>query len=744
MSFDPSQLSNLAVWLRADAGAYKDSALTTAATADGDVFAGWADQSGGSNNFTQATTANQGVYKTSRFGSNPALRTNGSTGSGSAQYLQLANASASTAAKGAESGSHTWFFLLNPIAFATTYQCWFNKANLGDTRLDFLAVNDTTGRRFQRYNGIYAAPLAGGKKSLANTATPYVLCHTFDSAANTESWWVNGALITQRSAAYPASNSTSPFTLGTSADFTASLNADYGQVGAYNRVLSYGEISQVSSYLATWGSSSLTSYDNTVRFVFVGDSITAGDHTTGDDNGWAYQTLGLLGKSYGCVNWGISGGTLATFVSERAIKGLASRVPATRTVLFLFAGTNDIASGTTAATCETNLQTYANDAKPAGFKVVLFCILPRTTLTGPQETERQTFNTWLRANWATYGDALVDYATDGSGRLNDASNTTYFADGIHPNDAGAAVLAAIVQTAVNTLSLPATGFTVSGGSSSLTVGSATSAFTVAIPSGETFSGAETIILTVTDGTVAVTGGTTSVTSNVTTVTPTAGNSSFTFTYTPATAGTKAIAYGNGQGWANPANSSVTANPAVTLSASPSTIERGVPTTVTITYTGGTPAAGTPITANHGTVGSETVGSSTVAFLFTDSTSETVIFTDTASGATCTASVTDTTAPGIPAPGAGTITAAYSFTLSWSAIAASPSGETITYDVKKNGTTVSSAQAGTTYAVTSAAAGDVFGVDARDNAGNVSSLGTYTVPTPSTGSGRTGILNGGGL
>ena len=107
---------------------------------------------------------------------------------------------------------------------------------------------------------------------------------------------------------------------------------------------------------------------------------------------------------------------------------------------------------------------------------------------------------------------------------------------------------------------------------------------------------------------------------------------------------------------------------------------------------------------------------------------TATLTYTATGATDTVNVTDTDAPDTPANFTrGTL--GYDFTLSWDAVAASPAGETIVYDVRKNGTLVSTGQAGTSYAVTLAADGDVFTVKARDNTGNESTAATYTFTVP---------------
>ena len=81
-------------------------------------------------------------------------------------------------------------------------------------------------------------------------------------------------------------------------------------------------------------------------------------------------------------------------------------------------------------------------------------ILPTTT--AAYNTERAIVNTSIRANWQDYADALMDFAFDDLiGDDADASNATYYGDGVHPTDAGYARMglyaaAALAQAMVTT------------------------------------------------------------------------------------------------------------------------------------------------------------------------------------------------------------------------------------------------------------------------------------------------------
>ena len=82
---------------------------------------------------------------------------------------------------------------------------------------------------------------------------------------------------------------------------------------------------------------------------------------------------------------------------------------------------------------------------------MLCTLLPQTT---------SGFNTFRNAvnaiiySWSPgqHYDALADFAGNATmGPDSAASNTTYYADGLHPTSAGQAILASIMQSAVDAL-----------------------------------------------------------------------------------------------------------------------------------------------------------------------------------------------------------------------------------------------------------------------------------------------------
>lgn len=78
-AFLPSvPLPPVTLWLKADAGTFTTSAMSTPATADGDRVGGWQDQSGNGRHATQATGAARGTLKTNIQNGLPVVRLDGS------------------------------------------------------------------------------------------------------------------------------------------------------------------------------------------------------------------------------------------------------------------------------------------------------------------------------------------------------------------------------------------------------------------------------------------------------------------------------------------------------------------------------------------------------------------------------------------------------------------------------------------------------------------------------------------
>ena len=134
-----------------------------------------------------------------------------------------------------------------------------------------------------------------------------------------------------------------------------------------------------------------------------------------------------------------------------------------RTMLIAWGGTNDLYFGASAATAYSNIKTYAQARKNAGWRVVILSILPRTAGSPPAsfETDRQTVNAALLADFpiatgqtnitsgGAYADYLINIGADTTiGLAGQTTNTTYYADLVHLTNAGYAIVADYVKRAI--------------------------------------------------------------------------------------------------------------------------------------------------------------------------------------------------------------------------------------------------------------------------------------------------------
>jgi lysophospholipase L1-like esterase len=192
-----------------------------------------------------------------------------------------------------------------------------------------------------------------------------------------------------------------------------------------------------------------------IRIVCDGDSITFGSGSTaGGLKTYPYQLLsGLASNTYeGPFNLGISGQTAAQLVASYPNLGaLAYQSGRTKNIYVAWAGTNDLYFGASAATAYNSYASWCALARATGYKVVAVTILPRSNsgTPGSFEADRQTFNTSVRNNYTTFADALADVAANTTiGDAGDQTNVTYYFDLCHMTDAGYAIVAGIVKTAV--------------------------------------------------------------------------------------------------------------------------------------------------------------------------------------------------------------------------------------------------------------------------------------------------------
>lgn len=120
------------------------------------------------------------------------------------------------------------------------------------------------------------------------------------------------------------------------------------------------------------------------------------------------------------------------------------------TVATQVGGTTDYVAGATGAATYANEETCADGYRSRGVNAVIGATTnPSTSITGGDETNRVTGNGLVLADAGDAFEAVADLAADP--RLDDPTDTTYYADGTHLTSAGAAAVAEVLVTAMTTI-----------------------------------------------------------------------------------------------------------------------------------------------------------------------------------------------------------------------------------------------------------------------------------------------------
>jgi lysophospholipase L1-like esterase len=186
------------------------------------------------------------------------------------------------------------------------------------------------------------------------------------------------------------------------------------------------------------------------RVVAVGDSLTLGTGASAPYTSlityptWNGQTLTVS-------NIGVAG----RFLRDMARLAYTNLNPlfaneSGLNVAVVWGGINDLASlGATPEDTYSRLRAFCGRLRSLGWRVVVCTLVSRVAF----DTERATFNGYVRGNWPLFADALADLGANASiGAAGAYANVTYFqGDGIHLTDAGLVIVAGLVQAELTTL-----------------------------------------------------------------------------------------------------------------------------------------------------------------------------------------------------------------------------------------------------------------------------------------------------
>ncbi len=281
------------------------------------------------------------------------------------------------------------------------------------------------------------------------------------------------------------------------------------------------------------------------KVATYGDSIAEGSGITDFRENAQFLTHNPRGKFAVMVASG--GSRVSTYGRDNT-----ANLPSDASEVWCWYGINDIGGSIPQATFEADYATMLSNIRTRCASAKIYALHPFPA-TNYNETTRLQFGARIATALTTSGisNAVVIPTTNWI-----PQNTTYLPDGLHPNTAGYAKIAnrqiPIAATASISITGPSTG----------APGVASSTFTCTLAGGATFTGDQVVTLTASDGTISATASGGSISGNGTgtvAVTAADGQTSFTFTYTPATAGAKTITPTVTEaGWTMPAATNYTA------------------------------------------------------------------------------------------------------------------------------------------------------------------------------------------
>jgi lysophospholipase L1-like esterase len=182
------------------------------------------------------------------------------------------------------------------------------------------------------------------------------------------------------------------------------------------------------------------------NLVFVGDSITNHYGIAAEDG---FASL-VAAENTTKTNLGVNSAeiydetaTYKSWIDDAA--EVDNTLTTNKNILVVLLGTNDIthAPGKSAVDTHTDLQTFCQARKSAGWIVIVCTNLDRQTV----GATINDYNELIRLNYATYANFMCDFRVDD--RLSDYSNGSYFIDSVHPNEAGHAIMSELLSPSIS-------------------------------------------------------------------------------------------------------------------------------------------------------------------------------------------------------------------------------------------------------------------------------------------------------
>ena len=222
---------------------------------------------------------------------------------------------------------------------------------------------------------------------------------------------------------------------------------------AWSTHLSAGDVA--SAHQAVWsyiqskgGAPAYLPINRATPAVLAGiDSRTVG---YGTSNGPWTGHISLTDSTYSVLNLATAGTTLFDHCAMFNTIYAPYVSPISQNILVFWGGINDInLSSESTAQQASYLQCLVTQGKQLGARVIVATEID-SNVNG--DSGKDALDPLIRAGWQTWGaDNLVDLATQPLLGADGAYTDGYFADGLHPNDAGEVFITAMMQDGINEL-----------------------------------------------------------------------------------------------------------------------------------------------------------------------------------------------------------------------------------------------------------------------------------------------------
>lgn len=192
------------------------------------------------------------------------------------------------------------------------------------------------------------------------------------------------------------------------------------------------------------------------NLVCDGNSITAGQEALPNADAAGWPTGVRTGQSNLNRVWTVK----VAAISGRPTPTNTAQIPNTivpqfnrgfgMNIVTFFEGINDVVfNAATLSTAQNNWAAYVAAARAAGYKVMAMTPLPTGNTGNGANVIMPQLAQWVRDNPQLSDFPVIDIAANAS--LSVPGNVTFYADNTHPNNAGYAVIAGMVLTALNAI-----------------------------------------------------------------------------------------------------------------------------------------------------------------------------------------------------------------------------------------------------------------------------------------------------